>query len=228
MLGQKLTNKKLFLFVIFVCFLIVIFIFKSLSIKFEKNEYIGIFFKRPFPLIVINSGDNLIVSGSFLILIENEINTNSFFSKIESKNISIEGKMVKVSGELKTGDRTNFIEISNKPELLRVLENQNTYPSEQTKSKSIVLEGKIVDLKCVTKNDFSKGCFCENVYKGLIPALRVFRNKENIDYLLKIKDFEIINDYLKNNFQKTQKVFGEYYYQNGFNVINLDSISSIK
>jgi len=228
MLGQKLTNKKLFLFVIFVCFLIVIFIFKKLSIKFEKNEYIGIFFKRPFPLIVINSGDNLIVSGSFLILIENEINTNSFFSKIESKNISIEGKMVKVSGELKTGDRTNFIEISNKPELLRVLENQNTYPSEQTKSKSIVLEGKIVDLKCVTKNDFSKGCFCENVYKGLIPALRVFRNKENIDYLLKIKDFEIINDYLKNNFQKTQKVFGEYYYQNGFNVINLDSISSIK
>ena len=228
MLGQKLTNKKLFLFVIFVCFLIVIFIFKSLSIKFEKNEYIGIFFKRPFPLIVINSGDNLIVSGSFLILIENEINTNSFFSKIESKNISIEGKMVKVSGELKTGDGTNFIEISNKPELLRVLENQNTYPSEQTKSKSIVLEGKIVDLKCVTKNDFSKGCFCENVYKGLIPALRVFRNKENIDYLLKIKDFEIINDYLKNNFQKTQKVFGEYYYQNGFNVINLDSISSIK
>ena len=228
MLGQKLTNKKLFLFVIFVCFLIVIFIFKKLSIKFEKNEYIGIFFKRPFPLIVINSGDNLIVSGSFLILIENEINTNSFFSKIESKNISIEGKMVKVSGELKTGDGTNFIEISNKPELLRVLENQNTYPSEQTKSKSIVLEGKIVDLKCVTKNDFSKGCFCENVYKGLIPALRVFRNKENIDYLLKIKDFEIINDYLKNNFQKTQKVFGEYYYQNGFNVINLDSISSIK
>ena len=228
MLGQKLTNKKLFLFVIFVCFLIVIFIFKSLSIKFEKNEYIGIFFKRPFPLIVINSGDNLIVSGSFLILIENEINTNSFFSKIESKNISIEGKMVKVSGELKTGDGTNFIEISNKPELLRVLENQNTYPSEQTKSKSIVLEGKIVDLKCVTKNDFSKGCFCENVYKGLIPALRVFRNKENIDYLLKIKDSEIINDYLKNNFQKTQKVFGEYYYQNGFNVINLDSISSIK
>ena len=228
MLGQKLTNKKLFLFVIFVCFLIVIFIFKNLSIKFEKNEYIGIFFKRPFPLIVINSGDNLIVSGSFLILIENEINTNSFFSKIESKNVSIEGKMVKVSGELKTGDGTNFIEISNKPELLRVLENQNTYPSEQTKSKSIVLEGKIVDLKCVTKNDFSKGCFCENVYKGLIPALRVFRNKENIDYLLKIKDFEIINDYLKNNFQKTQKVFGEYYYQNGFNVINLDSISSIK
>ena len=228
MLGQKLTNKKLFLFVIFVCFLIVIFIFKSLSIKFEKNEYIGIFFKRPFPLIVINSGDNLIVSGSFLILIENEINTNSFFSKIESKNISIEGKMVKVSGELKTGDGTNFIEISNKPELLRVLENQNTYPSEQTKSKSIVLEGKIVDLKCVTKNDFSKGCFYENVYKGLIPALRVFRNKENIDYLLKIKDFEIINDYLKNNFQKTQKVFGEYYYQNGFNVINLDSISSIE
>ena len=228
MLGQKLTNKKLFLFVIFVCFLIVIFIFKKLSIKFEKNEYIGIFFKRPFPLIVINSGDNLIVSGSFLILIENEINTNSFFSKIESKNISIEGKMVKVSGELKTGDGTNFIEISNKPELLRVIENQNTYPSEQTKSKSIVLEGKIVDLKCVTKNDFSKGCFCENVYKGLIPALRVFRNKENIDYLLKIKDFEIINDYLKNNFQKTQKVFGEYYYQNGFNVINLDSISSIK
>ena len=228
MLGQKLTNKKLFLFVIFVCFLIVIFIFKSLSIKFEKNEYIGIFFKRPFPLIVINSGDNLIVSGSFLILIENEINTNSFFSKIESKNVSIEGKMVKVSGELKTGDGTNFIEISNKPELLRVLENQNTYPSEQTKSKSIVLEGKIVDLKCVTKNDFSKGCFCENVYKGLIPALRVFRNKENIDYLLKIRDFEIINDYLKNNFQKTQKVFGEYYYQNGFNVINLDSISGIK
>ena len=136
--------------------------------------------------------------------------------------------MVKVSGELKTGDGTNFIEISNKPELLSVLENQNTYPSEQTKSKSIVLEGKIVDLKCVTKNDFSKGCFYDNVYKGLIPALRVFRNKENIDYLLKIKDFEIINDYLKNNFQKTQKVFGEYYYQNGFNVINLDSISGIK
>ena len=78
------------------------------------------------------------------------------------------------------------------------------------------------------KNDFSKECFYENVDKGLIPALRVFRNKENIDYLLKIKDFKIIDDYLKNNFQKIQKVFGEYYYQNGFNVINLDSISGIK
>ena len=164
-----------------------------------------------------------------MILIENETNINSFFSKLESKIGSIEGKLIKVSGELLTGNGTRFIEISNKPELIGILDNQNTYPSEQTKKqKKIVLKGKIIDLKCVTKNDFSKECFYENVDKGLIPALRIFRNKENIDYLLKIKDFEIINDYLKNNFKKTVKVFGDYYYQNGFNVINLDSISSIE
>ena len=74
----------------------------------------------------------------------------------------------------------------------------------------------------------SKECFYENVYKGLIPALRIFRNKENIDYLLKMKDSKIINNYIENNFKKTQKVFGKYYYQNGFNVINLDSISTAK
>ena len=226
MLGQKLTNKKLFLFVIFVCFLIVIFIFKNLSIKFKKNEYIGIFFKRPFPLIVINPSDNLIDSGSFLISIENETNTNSFFSKLESITGSLEGKMIKVSGELITGDGTSFVEISNKQELLSVLQKQNTYPSEQTITKKIVLKGMIIDLKCVIKNDFSRDCFYKNLYKGSIPALRIYRNKENINYLLKIKDYEIIDDYLKNNFKKTVKVFGDYYYQNGFNVINLDSISS--
>ena len=225
MLVEKLTSKKLFLFVIFIFFLILVFIFKNLSIKFKKNEYIGIFFKRPFPLIVINPSDNLFDSGSFLISIENETNTNSFFSKLESRTGSIEGKMIKVSGELTTGDETRFVEISNKPELLGVLESQNTYPSEQTKTKKIILKGKIIDLKCVTKNDFSRECFYKNLYKGSIPALRIYRNEENINYLLRIKDYEIIDDYLKNNFKKTVKVFGEYYYQNGFNVINLDSIS---
>ena len=83
----------------------------------------------------------------------------------------------------------------------------------------------MIDLKCVTKNDFSRECFYKNLYKGSIPALRIYRNEENINYLLRIKDYEIIDDYLKNNFKKTVKVFGEYYYQNGFNVINLDSIS---
>ena len=226
MLPEKLTNKKNFLFVISIFFLIAVFIFKNLSIKFEKNEYKGVFFKRPFPLIVINPSENLIDSGSFLISIENETNTNSFFSKLESRTGSIEGKMIKVSGELTTGDGTSFVEISNKQELVGVLENQNTYPSEQTKTKKIVLKGMIIDLKCVIKNDFSRDCFYKNLYKGSIPALRIYRNKENINYLLKIKDYEIIDDYLKNNFKKTVKVFGEYYYQNGFNVINLDSISS--
>ena len=226
MLVEKLTSKKLFLFVIFILFLILVFIFKNLSIKFKKNEYIGIFFKRPFPLIVINPSDNLFDSGSFLISIENETNTNSFFSKLESRTGSIEGKMIKVSGELTTGDGTRFVEISNKPELLGVLESQNTYPSEQTKTKKIVLKGKIIDLKCVTKNDFSRECFYKNLYNESIPALRIYKNKENINYLLKIKDYEIIDDYLKSNFKKTVKVFGEYYYQNGFNIINLDSISS--
>ena len=226
MLVEKLTNKKNFLFVIFIFFLILVFIFKNLSIKFKKNEYIGVFFKRPFPLIVINPSDNLFDSGSFLISIENETNTNSFFSKLESRTGSIEGKMIKVSGELTTGDGTSFVEISNKQELLGILQNQNTYPSEQTKTKKIVLKGMIIDLKCVTKNDFSRDCFYKNLYKESIPALRIYRNKENINYLLKIKDYEIIDDYLKNNFKKTVKVFGEYYYQNGFNVINLDSISS--
>ena len=226
MLVEKLTNKNFFLFVIFIFFLIVVFIFNNLSIKFEKNEYKGVFFKRPFPLIVINPSDNLIDSGSFLISIENETNTNSFFSKLESRTGSIEGKMIKVLGELTTGDGTRFVEISNKQELLGVLEKQNTYPSEQTKTKKIVLKGMIIDLKCDTKNDFSRECFYKNLYKGSIPALRIYRNKENINYLLKIKDYEIIDDYLKNNFKKTVKVFGDYYYQNGFNVINLDSISS--
>tara|TARA_B100001559_G_C16490608_1_gene618250 strand:+ start:16 stop:702 length:687 start_codon:yes stop_codon:yes gene_type:complete len=226
MLPEKLTNKKNFLFVISIFFLIAVFIFKNLSIKFEKKEYIGVFFKRPFPLIVINPSENLVDSGSFLISIENETNTNSFFSKLESRTGSIEGKMIKVSGELTTGDGTSFVEISNKQELLSVLQKQNTYPSEQTKTKKIVLKGMIIDLKCVIKNDFSRDCFYKNLYKGSIPALRIYRNKENINYLLKIKDYEIIDDYLKNNFKKTVKVFGEYYYQNGFNVINLDSISS--
>ena len=225
MLPEKLTNKKNFLFVISIFFLIAVFIFKNLSIKFEKKEYIGVFFKRPFPLIVINPSENLVDSGSFLISIENETNTNSFFSKLESRTGSIEGKMIKVSGELTTGDGTSFVEISNKQELLSVLQKQNTYPSEQTKTKKIVLKGMIIDLKCVIKNDFSRDCFYKNLYKGSIPALRIYRNKENINYLLKIKDYEIIDDYLKNNFKKTVKVFGEYYYQNGFNVINLDSIS---
>ncbi|MAR43899.1 MAG: hypothetical protein CMC48_07480, partial [Flavobacteriaceae bacterium] len=218
MLPEKLTNKKNFLFVISIFFLIAVFIFKNLSIKFEKKEYIGVFFKRPFPLIVINPSENLVDSGSFLISIENETNTNSFFSKLESRTGSIEGKMIKVSGELTTGDGTSFVEISNKQELLSVLQKQNTYPSEQTKTKKIVLKGMIIDLKCVIKNDFSRDCFYKNLYKGSIPALRIYRNKENINYLLKIKDYEIIDDYLKNNFKKTVKVFGEYYYQNGFNV----------
>ena len=228
MLVEKLPIKKLFVFLIFILLLIAVFIFKNSPTKLKKKKYEGVFFKRPFPLIIINAKKNLNKPTSFLILIENKTNINSFFSKLESKIGSIEGKLIKVSGKLLTLNETRFIEISDELEQMVILDNPNTYPSEQTLGKKIDLIGNIINLKCMTKNDFSKECFYENVDKGFIPALRIFKNKENIDYLLKIKDSEIINDYIKNNFQKTQKVFGDYYYQNGFNVINLDSISTLK
>lgn len=228
MLVEKLPIKKLFVFLIFILLLIAVFIFKNSPTILKNKEYEGVFFKRPFPLIIINAKKNLNKPTSFLILIENKTNINSFFSKLESKIGSIEGKLIKVSGKLLTLNETRFIEISDELEQIVILDNPNTYPSEQTLGKKIDLIGNIINLKCITKNDFSKECFYENVDKGLIPALRIFKNKENIDYLLKIKDSEIINDYIKNNFQKTQKVFGDYYYQNGFNVINLDSISTLK
>lgn len=228
MLVEKLPIKKLFVFLIFILLLIAVFIFKNLPTNLKNKEYEGVFFKRPFPLIIINPKKNLNKPTSFLILIENEININSFLSKLEAKIGSIEGKLIKVSGKLLTLNENRFIEISDELEQIVILDNLNTYPSEQTLGKKIDLIGNIINLKCITKNDFSKECFYENVDKGLIPALRIFKNKENIDYLLKIKDSEIINDYVKNNFQKPQKVFGDYYYQNGFNVINLDSISSLK
>ena len=228
MLVEKLHIKKLFVFLIFILLMIVVFIYKNSLTKLEKKEYEGVYFKRPFPLIIINPKKKLNKPTSFLILIENEININSFFSKLESKIGSLEGKLIKVSGKLLTLNETRFIEISDELEQIVILDSPNTYPSEQTLGKKIDLIGNIINLKCTTKNDFSKECFSENVDKGLIPALRIFRNKENIDYLLKIKDSEIINDYIKNNFQKMQKVFGDYYYQNGFNVINLDSISTLK
>ena len=228
MLLEKLSSKKLFLFLVFIFLLITVFIFKYEVVKLKKNVYTGVFFKRPFPLIILKPESNLIDPTSFLIMVKNEANTNSFFSKLKSRIGSIEGKMVKVSGKLLTDNGVRFIEISNEPEVVVVLEEQNTYPSEQTKMKNIDLKGKIIDLKCSTKNDFSRGCFYENLYKGVIPALRIFRNKENIDYLLKIKDYKIMDNYLKNNFETTVKVFGEYYYQNGFNVINLDSILIVK
>ena len=228
MLLEKLANKKLFLFLIFFFILIAVYVFKNGAHKSEKIEFTGVFFKRPFPLIILNPKNNLIDPTSFLIMIENQTNANSFFSKLESRVGSMEGKMVKVSGELLTGNGTRFIEISSEPRLIGFLESKNIYPSEQTKVKKINLDGKIIDLKCTTKNNFSRECFYENLYKGVIPALRIFRNKENIDYLLKIKDFKIIDNHLKNNFGTIVKVFGEYYYQNGFNVINLDSISNVK
>ena len=228
MLVEKIPVKKLFVFLIFILLLTAVFILKNSPTKLEKKKYEGVFFKRPFPLIIINPKKNLNKPTSFLILIENETNINSFFSKLESKIGSMEGKLIKVSGKLLTLNETRFIEISDELEQIVIIDNPNTYPSEQTLGKKIDLIGNIINLKCITKNDFSKECFYKNVDKGLIPALRIFRNKENIDYLLKIKDYEIINDYIKNNYQKTQKVFGDYYYQNGFNVINLDSISTLK
>ena len=228
MLVEKIPVKKLFVFLIFILLLTAVFILKNSPTKLEKKKYEGVFFKRPFPLIIINPKKNLNKPTSFLILIENETNINSFFSKLESKIGSMEGKLIKVSGKLLTLNETRFIEISDELEQIVIIDNPNTYPSEQTLGKKIDLIGNIINLKCITKNDFSKECFYKNVDKGLIPALRIFRNQENIDYLLKIKDSEIINDYIKNNFQKTQKVFGDYYYQNGFNVINLDSISTLK
>ena len=228
MLVGKLPIKKLFVFLIFILLIIAVFIFKNSPTKPEKKEYEGVFFKRPFPLIIINPKKNLIKPTSFLILIENETNSYSFFSKLESKIGSMEGKLIKVFGKLLTVNETRFIEISDELEQIVILDNQNTYPSEQTISKKIDLNGNIISLKCIAKNDLSKECFYENIYKGLIPALRIFRNKENIDYLLKMKDSKIINNYIENNFKKTQKVFGKYYYQNGFNVINLDSISTAK
>ncbi len=228
MLVEKIPVKKLFVFLIFILLLTAVFILKNSPTKLEKKKYEGVFFKRPFPLIIINPKKNLNKPTSFLILIENETNINSFFSKLESKIGSMEGKLIKVSGKLLTLNETRFIEISDELEQIVIIDNPNTYPSEQTLGKKIDLIGNIINLKCITKNDFSKECFYKNVDKGLIPALRIFRNKENIDYLLKIKDSEIINDYIKNNYQKTQKVFGDYYYQNGFNVINLDSISTLK
>lgn len=228
MLVEKIPVKKLFVFLIFILLLTAVFILKNSPTKLEKKKYEGVFFKRPFPLIIINPKKNLNKPTSFLILIENETNINSFFSKLESKIGSMEGKLIKVSGKLLTLNETRFIEISDELEQIFIIDNPNTYPSEQTLGKKIDLIGNIINLKCITKNDFSKECFYKNVDKGLIPALRIFRNQENIDYLLKIKDSEIINDYIKNNYQKTQKVFGDYYYQNGFNVINLDSISTLK
>ena len=113
MLVEKLANKKLFLFLVFISILITVFVFKKTAVRYEKKIITGIFFKMPFPLIVIKSQNNLIDSTSFLILIENETNTNSFLSKIEARVGSIEGKLIKVSGELMSSNGTRFIKISN-------------------------------------------------------------------------------------------------------------------
>ena len=135
MLMEKLANKKLFLFLVFIFLLITIFIFKNIAVKFEKKEYEGVFFKKPFPLIVIKPQNNLIDSTSFLILIENDTDTNSFLSKLESRIGSIEGKLIKVLGELLTNNGTRFMEISSNPESIYIVENQNTYPASKLKLK---------------------------------------------------------------------------------------------
>ena len=163
-----------------------------------------------------------------MITVDNVTNINSFFSKLESTIGSIEGKLIKATGEFLTSNGTRFIEISDKLENIRILDRQNTYPSEQTKKQKTNFIGKVVDLHCIMKNDFSKNCFLGNLYENRILALRIFKNKENIDYLLKINDDKILNNFLENDFEKTVKVYGDYYYQNGFNVINLDSISSLE
>ena len=174
---EKLANKKLFLFLVFFFILIAVYVFKNGVTKSEKIEFTGVFFKRPFPLIILNPKNNLIDPSSFLIMIENQTSANSFFSKLESRVGSIEGKKVKVSGELLTGNGTKFIEISSELGLIGFLESKNIYPSEQTQVKKINLDGKIIDLKCTTRNNFSRECFYENLYKGVIPALRIFRNR---------------------------------------------------
>ena len=151
MLVEKLPVKKLFLFLIFILLLIAVFIFKNFPTKLEKKKYEGVFFKRPFPLIIINPKKKLNKPTSFLILIENETNINPFFSKLESKIGSMEGKLIKVSGKLLTLNETRFIEISDELEQIVIIDNPNTYPSEQTLGKKIDLIGNIINLKCVTK-----------------------------------------------------------------------------
>ena len=168
MLVEKIPVKKLFVFLIFILLLTAVFILKNSPTKLEKKKYEGVFFKRPFPLIIINPKKNLNKPTSFLILIENETNINSFFSKLESKIGSMEGKLIKVSGKLLTLNETRFIEISDELEQIVIIDNPNTYPSEQTLGKKIDLIGNIINLKCITKNDFSKECFYKNVDKGLI------------------------------------------------------------
>ena len=228
MLVKKFSHKKLFLFLVFIFIFLIVFILKNIDIVSEKKEYTGLFFKKPFPLILINPQNNLIDSTSFLITVENVTNINSFFSKLESTIGSIEGKLIKVTGELLTINGTRFLEISDNPEKILILDRQNTYPSEQTKKQKTNFIGKIVDLHCIMKNNFSKICFMSNLYENSNLALRIFKNKEYIDYLLKINNNKILNNFLENDFEKTVKVYGDYYYQNGFNVINLDSISTIK
>ena len=228
MLVKKLSHKKLFLFLVLIFILIIVFILKNIDIVSEKKEYTGLFFKNPFPLVLINPQNNLIDSTSFLITVENVTNINSFFSKLESTIGSIEGKLIKVTGELLTINGTRFLEISDNPEKILILDRQNTYPSEQTKKQKTSFMGKIVDLHCIMKNDFSKICILSNLYENRNLALRIFKNKEYIDYLLKINNNKILNNFLENDFEKTVKVYGDYYYQNGFNVINLDSISTVK
>tara|TARA_B100000963_G_scaffold255501_1_gene224094 strand:+ start:1516 stop:2202 length:687 start_codon:yes stop_codon:yes gene_type:complete len=228
MLVKNFSHKKLFLFLVFIFIFIIVFILKNIDIISEKKEYTGLFFKKPFPLVLINPQNNLIDSTSFLITVENVTNINSFFSKLESTIGSIEGKLIKVTGELLTSNGTRFLEISDNPEKILILDRQNTYPSEQTKKQKTNFIGKIVDLQCVMKNNFSENCFLSNLYENRNLALRIFKNKEYIDYLLKINDNKILNNFLENDFEKTVKVYGDYYYQNGFNVINLDSISTLK
>ena len=225
---KKPSHKKLYLFFVFIFIFIIVFIINNIDIKSEKKDYTGLFFKKPFPLVLINPKNNLINSTSFLITVENVTNINSFFSKLESKIGSIEGKLIKVTGELLISNGTRFLEISDNLEKIRILDRQNTYPSEQTKKQKTNFIGNVVDLHCIMKNNFSKNCFLSNLYENRILALRIFKNKENIDYLLKINDNKILNNFLENDFEKTVKVYGDYYYQNGFNVINLDSISTIK
>ena len=228
MLVKNFSHKKLFLFLVFIFIFIIVFVLKNIDIISEKKEYTGLFFKKPFPLVLINPQNNLIDSTSFLITVENVTNINSFFSKLESTIGSIEGKLIKVTGELLTSNGTRFLEISDNPEKILILDRQNTYPSEQTKKQKTNFIGKIVDLQCIMKNNFSKNCFLSNLYENRNLALRIFKNKEYIDYLLKINDNKILNNFLENDFEKTVKVYGDYYYQNGFNVMNLDSISTLK
>lgn len=213
-----------------VSYLIISFVTPFYQHDFERGvlrDFSGVYFNKPQPLLVLN--EQSLYKGfdpEALLVGYGKFGAISIMKEVQATMGNLNGREIRIQGTLLYGDEKIAIQLTNGIDAIIGLSSKRMFPVQQTQAKPIQLTGEIINPKCwfgtmkTAEGKVYKNCAIRSISGGIPPVLRVKRNGKDVYYLLTANGEENLNESLRDFVTKEVAVYGDVFYQNGWNVLS--------